>query len=262
MRAWVEALERLDGPERDRSGQPVPYPRERVVPYSFRHSFAQRHADAGTPVDTLKELLGHDTVRTTLGYYQVTARRKRAAQDTLGPLQISFGAQRVRPDGRALLPAEALREQVGQVAVPFGVCTEPSNVTAGGQSCPFRHRCLGCTYFRTDPSYQPELRGYLGELLADKERIAAAGGELAGWARADAAPSEEEIAALRRLITANEQALSGLSDEERAPIQSAISTVRRARAALQTTFPARFRGLARQTRPELFPGIETDAADG
>ena len=262
MRAWVEALERLDGPERDRSGQPVPYPRERVVPYSFRHSFAQRHADAGTPVDTLKELLGHDTVRTTLGYYQVTARRKRAAQDALGPLQISAGAQRVRPDGRALLPAEALREQVGQVAVPFGVCTEPSNVTAGGQSCPFRHRCLGCTYFRTDPSYQPELRGYLGELLADKERIAATGGELAGWARADAAPSEEEIAALRRLISANEQALVGLGDEERAPIQSAISTVRRARAALQTTFPARFRGLARQTRPELFPGIETDAADG
>ena len=38
-----------------------------------RHTFAQRHADAGTPVDTLKELLGHDTVRTTLGYYRVTA---------------------------------------------------------------------------------------------------------------------------------------------------------------------------------------------
>lgn len=191
----------------------------------------------------------------------VTARRKRAAQDTLGPLQISAGAQRVRPEGRALLPAEALREQVGQVAVPFGVCTEPSNVAAGGQSCPFRHRCLGCTYFRTDPSYQPELRAYLGELLAGKERIAAAS-ELAGWARSDAAPSEDEIAALRRLISANEQALSGLGDEERVPIQSAIATMRRARAALQTTFPARFRGLARQTRPELFPGIETDVADG
>ena len=41
-----------------------------MFPYAFRHSFAQRHADAGTPVDTLKELLGHDTVRTTLGYYR------------------------------------------------------------------------------------------------------------------------------------------------------------------------------------------------
>ena len=70
MSAWVQALERLDGPARDRVGQPVPFPRERVIPYAFRHSFAQRHADAGTPVDTLKELLGHDTVRTTLGYYR------------------------------------------------------------------------------------------------------------------------------------------------------------------------------------------------
>jgi len=262
MRAWVQALECLDGPERDRAGQPAPFPRERVIPYAFRHSFAQRHADAGTPVDTLKELLGHDTVRTTLGYYQVTAKRKRAAQDALGPLQISAGARRVRPDGRSLLPAEALREQVGQVAVPFGICTEPANVAASGQSCPFRHRCLGCEYFRTDPSYQPELRAYLVQLLADRERLAAAVPGLTEWARADAAPSEGEITALRCLIGANEEVLSNIGDEERARVESAISTVRRARAALETTFPARFRSLARQARPEFFPGIEADAADG
>src|SRR6266702_3224319 len=41
-----------------RAGLPSPFPRELVIPYAFRHSFAQRHADAGTPVDTLKELLG------------------------------------------------------------------------------------------------------------------------------------------------------------------------------------------------------------
>ena len=34
------------------------------------HSFAQRHADAGTPVDTLKELMGHKVIHTTLGYYR------------------------------------------------------------------------------------------------------------------------------------------------------------------------------------------------
>ena len=144
MRAWVSALPRLDGSERDAAGRPIPFPREQVIPYAFRHSFAQRHADAGTPVDTLKELLGHDTVRTTLGYYRVTARRKRAAQDALGPLQLDAGGRRVRPGGRELLPAEALREQIGQVAVPFGICTEPSNVSANGGSCPFRHRCFGC----------------------------------------------------------------------------------------------------------------------
>jgi hypothetical protein len=260
MRGWVQALERLDGPERDRAGQPVPFPRERVIPYAFRHSFAQRHADAGTPVDTLKELLGHDTVRTTLGYYRVTAKRKRAAQDTLGPLQISAGARRIRPDGRALLPAEALREQVGQVAVPFGICTEPANVAAGGRSCPFRHRCLGCEYFRTDPSYQPELRGYLAQLLADAERFAAAAPQLADWARPGAAPSPEEIQTLRRLILANEEVLAGLGEHDRRHVEQAITTARRSRAALDATFPAQFRGLARQASPTLFPAIERAAA--
>ena len=134
--------------------------------------------------------------------YRITAKRKRAAQDALGPLQISADARQIRPDGRALLPAEALREQVGQVAVPFGICTEPANVAAHGRSSPFRHRCLGCEYFRTGPFYQPELRG---QLLADAERFAAAP-QLADWARADAAPSPEEIQTLRRLILANEEA--------------------------------------------------------
>jgi integrase len=261
VRAWVGALGRLDGPERDSTGRPAPFPRERVTPYAFRHSFAQRHADAGTPVDVLRELLGHDTVRTTLGYYRVTATRKRAAQDALGSLQVDATGRRARAGPGQLLASEALREQVGQVAVPFGICTEPANVAAGGQSCPFRHRCLGCTYFRTDPSYQPELRAYLAQLLADRERLAAAA-ELAEWARADGAPSEAEVAALRRLIGVNEEVLSSLDGQEREQVDDAISTVRRARAALETTFPVHFRGLARQVRPELFPHIEADAAHG
>jgi hypothetical protein len=189
----------------------------------------------------------------------VTAKRKRAAQDALGPLQIGADARRVRPDGRALLPAEALREQVGQVAVPFGICTEPANVAANGRSCPFRHRCLGCEYFRTDPSYQPELRAYLAQLLADAERFAAAAPELAEWARASAAPSPEEIETLRRLILANEEVLAGLGEHDRRRVEDAITTARRSRAALDATFPAQFRGLARQTTPSLFPAIERSA---
>jgi hypothetical protein len=209
-------------------------------------------------VDTLKELLGHDTVRTTLRYYRVTAKRKRAAQDALGPLQISADAQRVRPDGRALLPAEALREQVGQVAVPFGICTEPANVAANGRSCPFRHRCPGREYLRTDPSYQPELRAYLTQLLAGAERLAAAP-ELAEWARATAMPSPEEIETLRRLILANQEVLAGLGEQDRQRVQDAITTARRSRATLEAAFPAQFRGLARQASPSLFPTIDRSA---
>jgi len=259
MRRWVDALDRLDGPERDASGIPVPFPRERVFPYAFRHSLAQRHADAGTPVDTLKELLGHGTVRVTLTYYRVTARRKRAAQDALGPLQLDAHAGRVRPGIAVLGSSEALREQVGQVAVPFGVCTEPTNVGAEGHSCPFRHRCLGCEYFRTDPSFQPELEGYLAQLLADRERLAAAVPALAEWARAEVAPSPEEIEAVRGLLRANTEVLAGCGEEEREHIEAAIATLRKERAALATTFPVEFRGLARQAHPTLFPTIERAA---
>jgi hypothetical protein len=38
---------------------------------------------------------------------------------------------------------------VGSVAVPYGTCTEPSNVAAGGDDCPLRFRCAGCDHFRT-----------------------------------------------------------------------------------------------------------------
>lgn len=37
--------------------------------YSFRHTYAQRHADAGTPPDVLRELMGHEQIETTMGYY-------------------------------------------------------------------------------------------------------------------------------------------------------------------------------------------------
>ena len=171
-------------------------------------------------------------------------------------MQIDARGHRVRPGLTALTDTEAARDQVGQVAVPFGICTEPANVAAGGHSCPFRHRCTGCTYFRTDPSYTPELRGYLAQLLADRERIAAAIPALAEWARRDAAPSEEEIDAVRRLLRASDEVLAGLDDDDRAAIQAAIATIRTQRAQLAVSFPAELAGVVRQSTPVFFPTIE------
>ena len=260
MRVWVQALPRLDAPEPDGAAGLFPFPREAVTPYGFRHSFAQRHADAGTPVDTLKELLGHDTVRTTLGYYRVTAKRKREAQDRLGPLQLDNTGRLVRPGTLSLTETDRLRDDVGQVAVPFGICTEPTNVAAGGQSCPFRHRCSGCEYFRTDPSFQPEMRAYLTQLLADRERLAAAVPQLADWARRDAAPSVEEIDAVRRLVRANDEAVAALDEQDRHAVEEAIAAVRKDRVTLGLTFPVELRGIVRQPAPSMFPTIEADAA--
>jgi integrase len=46
-----------------------PFDRRRVVPYAYRHSYAQRHADQGVAPDVLRELMGHRSMRTTLIYY-------------------------------------------------------------------------------------------------------------------------------------------------------------------------------------------------
>ena len=259
MRTWVAALPELDGPDRGADGRLLPFPRERVFPYAFRHTFAQRHADAGTPVDTLKELLGHNTIRTTLGYYRVSAKRKRDAQDRLGPLQIDARGRRVRPGVAVLSDTDAARDQVGQVAVPFGICTEPANVDAGGHSCPFRHRCTGCEYFRTDPSYTPELRSYLTGLLADRERLTTAIPALADWARRDAAPSEEEIDAVRRLLRANDEVIAALDEQDRAAARAAITTIRTQRAQLAVSFPAELTNTVAQNTPVFFPTIERAA---
>jgi hypothetical protein len=146
--------------------------------------------------------------------------------------------------------------------VPFGICTEPTNVTAGGHSCPFRHRCTGCTYFRTDPSYTPELHAYLARLLTDRERLATAIPALADWARADAAPSDEEIDAVRRLLRANDEVLTALDAVDRAAVDEAITAIRTQRATLDITFPTELRGLTGPQPAAFFPTIERRAATG
>jgi hypothetical protein len=129
-------------------------------------------------------------------------------------------------------------------------------VRADGQSCPFPHRCLGCAYFRTDPSFQPELRAYLTSLLADQERLNAAAPQLADWARRDALPSEEEIEALRRLIASNDEVVAALDDSSVPPSSNAIATMRKHWAGLEASFPVQFRELVRPAVPTVFPNVE------
>ena len=86
-------------------------------------------------------------------------------------MQFDRHGNRIWRDARALLDSEHARRAVGEVAVPFGACTEPSNVKAGGGDCPFRFRCAGCDHFRTDVSYLPDLTAYLDDLLRTRERL-------------------------------------------------------------------------------------------
>jgi hypothetical protein len=247
MRLWVNALPTIvdvDGSS---------FPREGIVPYALRHSYAQRHADHGTPVEVLRELMGHASMVTTQGYYRVRQERARRAVQTLAPLQIDRHGKRTMPVVQQLLESERLRREVGQIAVPLGLCTEPSNVKARGQGCVYRYRCVGCEHFRTDPSNQAELREYLHQLLIGRERLAATVPQLAEWARRDAIPSAEEISALRGLIRRNDQVLEELEPSDRATVLEAIATTRRLRAQLRVTIPDRYKGITRAPRPTLHP---------
>ncbi|MFJ3883224.1 hypothetical protein ACIPW5_37990 [Streptomyces sp. NPDC090077] len=171
---------------------------------------------------------------------RVFEKRTRQAVDRLVTLQFDRHGGRLWDEAKALPDHEHTRMRIGQVAVPFGICAEPSNVKAGGHACPFRFRCLGCDHFGTDPSYLPDLRAYLDTLLRDRERLAAAD-ELDAWARAEATPSEEEISRLRRLIRRVESDLDTLTDEEREEIRQATSALRRScavRLGMPTLRPA------------------------
>jgi len=241
-RRWVDELEPLRRPD------DTEFDKAAVFLYAYRHSYAQRHADAGTPVDVLRELMGHRSTATTQGYYSVTATRMRKAVDSLAGVQFNGRGEHVWSQARVLLESEHQRLAVGQVAVPFGICTEPSNVQAGGGACPFRFRCLGCGHFRSDPSYLPELRDYLDTLLRDRERIRAAT-ELDDWARAEAMPSEAEITRLRQLIRRVEHDLNALDDNDRQQIEEAVRVVRRTRQTVHL-------GLPTTRSPALDPNLE------
>jgi hypothetical protein len=249
FRTWVDGLAELVGPGGEN------YDRSDITAYSFRHTYAQRHADSGTPVEVLATLMGHKQITTTQGYYRVTQKRRRKAVDLLAALQVDHSGDRSRPTVERLLDTDHLRDAVGQVAVPFGICTEPTNVRAHGQACPFRHQCFGCTHFRSDPSFLPELHVHLGRLLGDRERLRAAAPQLEEWARSQAIPSAEEVGAVRRIIERCQRLLEDVAGDERAEIDQAMAVLRRGRAQLDTSVPVRFLGVVSQRSATLFPNV-------
>jgi hypothetical protein len=148
-----------------RATQLVPFDKTRIFPYAYRHCYAQRHADAGVPVEVLKELMDHRLIHTTQGYYRVGDERRREAVDRVTALQFDRHGNRAWRTAKSLLDSEHVRRAVGEVATPYGMCREPTNVAAGGHACPLRFLCLGCEHFSTEVSYLPDLQAHLADLL-------------------------------------------------------------------------------------------------
>ncbi len=142
-REWANSL----GPLRTRDG--TLFDPAKIVLYAYRHTYAQRHADAGVPIDVLAKLLDHNNLDKIRGYYRVGEERRRDAVDKVTAMSFDRHGNRIWRDARALLESEHARYAVGEVAVPYGRCSEPSNVQAGGGACPVRFRCAGCDHFRT-----------------------------------------------------------------------------------------------------------------
>jgi hypothetical protein len=112
------------------------------------------------------------------------------------------------------------------VSVPFGNCTEPSNVKAGGGHCPIRFQCAGCSFYRPDPSYLPALEEHVASLRADRETAQAMGA--ADYVIANLSA---EIDAFGRVAKRRRRRLGELEPDERAEVEEASRILRRARAA-------------------------------
>ena len=80
--------------------------------------------------------MDHRSLDTTRGYYSVGEPRRREAVDRVTALQFDRHGNRIWRDAKALLDSEHARRAVGEVAVPFGTCSEPSNVASRRERLP------------------------------------------------------------------------------------------------------------------------------
>ncbi|MFM9369188.1 tyrosine-type recombinase/integrase [Streptomyces sp. Da 82-17] len=239
-RAWVDSLPEFLVPtvvtvEGRQVTKMLPFDKAKIFPYAYRHTYAQRHADAGVAADALQSLMDHRQLSTTQRYYRVGEKRKREAVDRVTAMQFDRHGNRVWRKAQTLLDSEHTRRVVGEVQVPYGLCTEPTNVAAGGHDCPARFRCVGCEHFRTDISYLPDLEAYLADLLHSRERLAAFAAD--AWAKAEAMPSDEEITRVRYLVKRVREDLGDLTEEDRIQIKEAVTVVRRTRRVVSLGLP-------------------------
>lgn len=233
MRTWVARIGRIDAGPLDAHGEPVPFDRGAIHPHAFRHTYAQTMADAGVAPSVLRDLMDHRSLSTTLGYYRVGDARKRAAMEVLARHTIDNRGVARPVDGEPSSVTH-LREHLSWVAVPMGKCSEPTNVRAGGQACPIRYQCAGCPHFESDPSYLPELRAYADELRREREAMLAAGA--AEWAVEHVARHLDVIAGH---IRTHDALLDRLAADERAAIEDASVTLRKARQSVPVAFRRR-----------------------
>ena len=230
INTWVSRIPRIDAGPLDHNGDPVPFDRGAIHAHAFRHTYAQTMADQGVAAPVLRDLMDHHDLSTTLGYYKVGESRKRGAMEVLARHTIDNRGV-TRPTAGEPSSVTHLREHLSWVAVPMGKCSEPTNVRAGGQTCPIRYQCAGCPHFESDPSYLPELRAYADDLRKEREAMLAA--NAADWA---AEHVVRQLDIVVGHIRTHETLLERLATNERADIEDASATLRKARQSVPVAF--------------------------
>ena len=217
--AWRSAIPSIPDVGIDSNGEPREFDRSLIHTHAFRHTYAQRHADAGTQIDILASLMDHKSIATTMGYYKVSLKRRTEAVKTVGALAIDR-------EGRGIPDAGSISYQRTSVAVPFGNCTEPANVKAGGEACPVRFQCGGCNYYRPDPSFMPAIEEHIAKLRGEMEAAMLIGA--ADWIVRNL---DEQIQSFKAVLRLMDNSLKSLDAEQRAAIDEASAVMRKTRAA-------------------------------
>jgi len=219
LRRWVDELPELDSDVVGEDGSPLPFDRSKIFAYAFRHTYAQRHADAGTDIHVLKDLMDHRSIDTTMGYFKVSQKRRREAVELMR-------MHVVDREGNVKPTASGLAYEARSVAVPFGNCVEPSNVKAGGKKCPIRFQCSGCGFYRPDLSCLVTREEHIRELKADRETAI------------DLFSAEfvirnltDEILSFEAVVASIRKKLATMPEAERRQIEEAGTVLRKVRAS-------------------------------
>ncbi|MFD7338493.1 tyrosine-type recombinase/integrase [Streptomyces violascens] len=224
MRLWVQSIDEIHSEGTGPDGLPVPFDREKIFPYAFRHSYAQRHADAGVPIDVLKELMDHKSADTTARYYKALKRK----QEAVKTMRLHVVDRNGNPAPMTSNNAYEMRS----VQVPFGGCVEPSNVKAGGQACPIRFQCAGCGFYRPDPSYLAAIEDQIRDLKTDKETALAMGTD-----EFVIRNLQDQIDAYKKVAANMHEQIAGLPEAEREELMESVKVLRKSRAARGRMLP-------------------------
>ncbi|MDP5183251.1 site-specific integrase [Blastococcus sp. BMG 814] len=248
----------LDRRERAENPRVRTFPKHKVFPYALRHTYAQTHADAGTDPHVLQELMGHETVATTMIYYRLPMERKIEATARVAALTaVNWYGRRYAVGPGVDLSAEDAKALMRAQVVPHGYCAEPSVLASGARACPAGFACGPCRHFSTDAGHLPELYEHWNRLIESREHVLGPESPFAteDMRRLRAQVIQAEANAVFDLIEQCQDAVRRLPEEEAQTVLMAIQDLRRQRREFSRLIPDNVRTVVRLDITDVQPFV-------